>query len=84
MILPETWQDWVLMIGNLIFFLALLPSIFSKDKPNVWTSGPTSAVLSAITVTYWSLGLKFGSVMLGLSALAWCVLFFQKIFHRTP
>ena len=73
-----SWQDIVLLIGNLVFFLALVPSIVSLDKPSKWTSLPTAFVLSVFGVTYYSLGLNFAAFMVSVSAIAWWILFFQK------
>ncbi len=72
------WQDVVFMVGNLIFLIALLPSIFSDDKPAKWTSLSTAIVLSLYVVTYYSLSLTYASITGTLSALAWWVLYFQK------
>lgn len=76
--LPETWQDWVVAIGSLLFFFALLPSILSKNKPSVWTSLLTASILTIFAVVYWTLGLTFGTATTALTATGWCVLFFQK------
>lgn len=77
-----SWQDLVLLIGNFMFFLALVPSIMSDHKPSKWTSLPTAVVLSIFAFTYHSLGLVFGTCMVALSALAWWVLFFQIVLKR--
>lgn len=76
--LPDSWQDWVIAIGQLIFFFALLPSIFSNDKPNRWSSLLTATTLSVFTYTFWTLGLFWGAFNSALVTIAWFVLFFQK------
>lgn len=77
-----TWQDLVLLIGNFIFFAALVPSIISSDKPSRWTSLPTAIVLTVFAFTYYSLGLNYGTFMVALSAIAWWVLFFQMMLRK--
>lgn len=76
--LPATWQDWVIAVGSLMFFFALLPSVFGKDKPDVRTSALTAVILTAFMVAYASLGLKFAMFTTALVAVAWYVLFYQK------
>jgi hypothetical protein len=76
------WQDLLFTIGNGIFFLSLLPSIFSQDKPSVWTSFITASTLSTFCFAYYSLDFIFSAFSIALSAGAWWVLFFQK-FKKT-
>lgn len=79
MTLPLIWQDWVLTLGSLVFFIALIPSILSKDKPDIKTSMPTALVMTAFTITYGSLGLWYGMSTSALTTIAWYILWFQKI-----
>ena len=51
------WQDIVLSVGAWIFFIALIPSIKSRDKPAIMTSLPTGIVLVIFALTYATLGL---------------------------
>lgn len=76
--LPSTWQDWIIAIGQLLFFIALLPSVFSNDKPNRWSSLMTGSVLLVFTFTFWSLDLFFGAFSSALVSITWFILFFQK------
>lgn len=80
--LPLTWQDWVLTIGQILFFVALLPSIFSQHKPSAWTSFMTGGTLTAFTVVFFSLGLIWGAVTAALVAVAWYVLLLQKLLAK--
>jgi len=75
--LPLIWQDWVITIGQLLFFVALLPSVFSEDKPNRWSSLMTAIILATFAYTFWTLGLFWGAFTSTLVTLAWFVLFFQ-------
>lgn len=79
MLIPEIWQDWVLGIGNFILFSALLPSIFGANKPSPWTSGLSASILATFAITFWTLGLPSSAIAVSLSALAWGILFIQKI-----
>jgi hypothetical protein len=75
------WQDIILSIGNFIFVIALLPSVFGPDKPALSSSLLTGAVLSCFTVIYASLALWTATIAVGLSAFVWFVLAYQQ-WHR--
>lgn len=74
-----SWQDLVLLIGNIIYCIALIPSIFGPNKPSKWTSLMNAVTLTAFTVTYVSLSFMYASIAVAISALGWWVLFAQKI-----
>jgi hypothetical protein len=76
----HSWQDILLAVGSLFLAAALLPSIFSKDKPALWTSLLTGSVLAVFTFVYASLSLWYATFTTGLTAVLWAVLSFQKIF----
>lgn len=73
-----SWQDVVLTIGNIVFFIALIPSIMSANKPSKWTSLMTASALTAFGITYFSLSLTYATIAVSLSAIGWWVLYFQK------
>lgn len=73
-----SWQDVILTIGAWIFFFALLPSIFSKDKPALSTSIITGGVLTSFVVTYASLSLWISAASTSLVSVAWLTLAWQK------
>lgn len=73
------WQDVVLAIGTWIFALALLPSLFSKNKPSKWTSLMTAVPLSSFVVCYFTLGLWITGISISVSSLLWWVLFYQGV-----
>tara|TARA_Y100000310_G_C20559612_1_gene752358 strand:+ start:752 stop:937 length:186 start_codon:yes stop_codon:yes gene_type:complete len=52
------WQDIVLTIGAWIFSIALLPSVFGKDKPALSSSVMTAPVLYLFSYVYLSLDLR--------------------------
>jgi hypothetical protein len=73
-----SWQDLVLSTGTVVFIFALLPSIFSTDKPAVATSLSTGSVLAVFTFVYFSLELWFGAATTSITAVLWFVLAIQK------
>jgi uncharacterized MnhB-related membrane protein len=72
------WQDVVLTIGQIIFIVALFPSILSKDKPALQTSLLTSAVSLSIAVVYLSLAVPFAAISAAMNGTLWLVLAIQK------
>jgi hypothetical protein len=79
MSLPTSWQDWVLSIGSLLFVIALLPSIFGKDKPALKTCVLTAIVMTAFSITYGSLGLWYTMFTSAIVTIEWYILWYQKI-----
>ncbi len=78
MLMFDTWQDLVLTVGQLIFSIALLPSVFSKNKPSKWTSFMTSIVLGTFGFTFFSLGMMYATAVAILNACIWGILYVQK------
>jgi hypothetical protein len=73
------WQDWVFTVGELVFSIALIPSLVSKyDKPDRWTCGITTMVLWVFVPAYWSLELDFATWSGVLAATLWTILWIQK------
>ncbi len=79
-----SWQDIALTIANLSFAIALLPSVFSKDKPAVATSLLTVAGLTVTAVTFASLSLWFSMTVVLITAMIWLTLAFQVMLRRHP
>lgn len=75
-----SWQEAVLTLGQIIFIVALLPSVFTKDKPEIWTSILTGAVAYSIAVTYTTLHMPLAAISAGLNGVFWTILAVQK--HR--
>jgi len=73
------WQDIVLALGNLVFAVALLPSIFSRDKPALTTSLLTASMLTIFVATFSSLDLWLSALGVSVGAVGWWVLFVQKL-----
>lgn len=74
-----TWQAIVLTLGQVVFIIALFPSIFSKDKPEIWTSILTGTVALSISVTYTTLSLKLAAISAFFNFVAWAILAIQKM-----
>lgn len=72
-------QELVLAFGQVVFIVALLPSIFSKDKPEIWTSILTGTVALSISITYVTLSLNVAAVMAFFNFVAWSILAIQKL-----
>jgi len=72
------WQDIVLSIGQYIFVLALLPSVFGKDKPAFSSSLLTGIILAVFSGVYATLGLWNSTVASSAVAFVWLLLAWQK------
>ena len=77
-----SWEDAIFAVGNVVFFVALIPSVMSADKPSIWTSAITGATLVAFSFTFFTLGFWFAMCASGLTALGWWTLFFQKLLSK--
>lgn len=74
------WQDIVMVIGQIGFFIALWPALFDrKRKPPPSTCIMTAIILTSYMVCFASLGLKFSPIMQSLVALQWYILFYQGV-----
>ena len=73
------WQDIVLSIGQWVFAIALLPSVFGKDKPALVSSLITGSVLTVFAFTFATLSLWISAISTVLVSLIWFVLAGQKI-----
>lgn len=74
-----SWQDFVYAVGNIIFAIALIPSIKSNDKPSVYTSAITASTLIVFSVTAITLELYLTSFVTVVGAMMWLILVIQKI-----
>ena len=76
------WQQTVLALGQVVFIIALLPSVFSRDKPEIWTSIITGSVALSIAVTYTTMHLPVAAISAFFNFVFWSILAFQK--YRQP
>ncbi len=70
--------DLIFFVGSLIFLVALIPSLSSADKPNVWTSLMTGSVLVTFSIVYMSLEFYRSAIITFITALVWFALAIQK------
>jgi hypothetical protein len=72
------WQDFIFTAGNIIFALALIPSILSKNKPAISTSLITGIMIYIFSLSYFSLTLWFSAIASFISGSLWLILALQK------
>ena len=72
------WQDIVLSVGQWVFIIALLPSVFGKDKPAFSSSVITGGVLGVFALTFATLSLWVSAFSTTLVSITWFVLAVQK------
>ena len=72
------WQDWVLTIGQFLFTFALVPSVFSQDKPALTTSLLTGGVLAVFAIVFATLYLWLAAISTLVASLTWFLLAYQK------
>lgn len=77
------WQDIVLAFGSLLFSLALIPTIRSKNKPALSTSLITFGVLIVFACTYATLSLWLSTISATINGCAWLILAIQKHTQHT-
>jgi hypothetical protein len=78
MIFDLPWQELVFTTGGFVFFIALLPSIFSDNKPAFATSIITASFLTLFIFAFATLDLWWSAAAQALGALAWWVLTVQS------
>ena len=71
------WQDVVLMSGGFGFFVALLPSVFGKHKPERLSSIITGSILLAYGIVYATLDLWLAFTSTILVSIMWFILAIQ-------
>lgn len=72
------WQDLILIAGNFVFILALIPSLKSKNKPSFYTSLPNSIIMTVFGITLFTLNLWGSAVLTLILASMWGILAIQK------
>jgi hypothetical protein len=74
-----SWQDGVFTTINIIFIIALIPTLRSKLlKPPVLTCLITGSGLAVIAVAYATLSLWLGASSAMLSAIIWLIIGYQS------
>lgn len=72
------WQDILMMIGGFGFAIALIPTVIGKNKPAKSTCAITGGILTSYVVAMATLGLYFSAIAVGITAVMWWVLLFQR------
>ncbi len=80
----HNWQDYLIAVGSIIFIVALMPTLLSKQKPHLSTSLMTGTVLMAFAITYLTLKLWFAAATTAMTSVQWFVLAVQKILQKSP
>jgi hypothetical protein len=75
-------QDYILTLCNFVFIFALLPSVFSQNKPAFSTSLVTASALFVMTITFATLALWLTAAASSVSCFLWFVLAFQSFSKR--
>jgi len=81
------WQDIVIVVANIIFFISLVPQVYygfivKKGFITLATSGPIAIGLYAISISFYTLNLYFSSIILFVTGTLWLVLFIQRLMYR--
>jgi hypothetical protein len=77
------WQDYTFLLGNIVFFVALIPAMRSRtDKPPILSSLLTATVLAGYAATFITLDLYRSAVGSALVASAWAILLVQQLVRR--
>ncbi len=65
------WQDWAILVGQVVLGLTLVPTVVAKAWVPYATSLPAVAVLAAFCAVFLTLGLYGAATTSALNALAW-------------
>lgn len=81
-----TWQDIIITIASVVFVYAMLPQIIYgfKKKKGIITyqfSILNIVAMIALTITYFSLGLIFSTIISLIITMLWIVLLIQRIIY---
>jgi len=81
------WQDFVIMISNILLSYALIPQVIKgfKDKRrniSIQTGVISVIGLSFIAYSFFSLGLLFSGWTLATTATLWAVLLYQTLIYK--
>ncbi len=82
-----SWQDIAISVANVVFSISLIIQVYygfkEKNGPiKFQASFPTAVGLFAISFAYWTLNLRFSTVVAFLNGTLWSLLFVQKIIYK--
>ena len=72
------WQDWVIAICQWGFALALLPTVFGKEKPEVSTALVTAVLAGVVAATFATIPLIWAAVATGSTSVIWFIITAQS------
>lgn len=73
------WQDYAIMVVQVVFALALIPTLLDKNqKPAPWTSIFNTLSMAVLIAAYYSLKLWWSAGIATLVALEWSALGYQR------
>ena len=72
------WQDIAISVAQWAAIIALLPSVFSKDKPALSSSLLTTACVAVFFVSYLTLGLVVSTISAAFLLAMWATLAYQQ------
>lgn len=73
------WQDYVLVLMQLLFCFTLVPMLFHKEKPPFLSSVPTGIALLVIAFVYATLNLWLAAAGSAVVGLQWLALVYQRL-----
>jgi len=76
------WQDALMALAQAVFIIALIPALWTKTKPPIFTSIITGFGLMAIAISVGSLGLWWSAATSAVCVVMWFTLARQR-FNQT-
>lgn len=71
------WQDYLMMVGGIIFSIALIPCVKGQNKPDWKSSLMTGAVLASYVPALLTRGLVLSAMATCATATMWFILLHQ-------
>ncbi|MGE3960846.1 MAG: hypothetical protein AB7F65_04115 [Dehalococcoidia bacterium] len=79
-----SWQDVVLAVGGFVIAAGIIPTILSRVKPALFTTGTIVVVLGVSGVAFATLGLWLTAVGVALQFVLWSIVLVQTVAARGP
>lgn len=76
------WQDYALGVVQAVFAVALIPTLFDRQKPALSTSAMNATGMTVITIVYASLQLWLSAGVAAIVGIQWIILCIQR--HQQP
>jgi hypothetical protein len=72
------WQDWVIAFCQWGFALALLPTVFGSEKPEVTTALATAVLAGVVAATFFTVPLVWSALATASTSLIWFIITAQS------